>query len=132
MQEIYNTPKRSKQDCGNTLLKAPTDLCSKKGDQNEHSLELLARKRELTKIIQTKEESLRKLKLVKMYRNKVISWTNLLFILFLLGGVCGRAFKTSNSDLKVRGSSLARRVFSYTRNFSPLCLCSPRCIYGYR
>ena len=52
------------------------DLCSKKGDQNEHSHELLARKRELTKIIQTKEESLRKLKLVKMYRNKVVSWTN--------------------------------------------------------
>lgn len=69
-KEIYNTPKRSKQDYGNTLLKAPTDLCSKKGDQNEHSLELLARKRELIKIIQTREESLRKLKLVKMYRNK--------------------------------------------------------------
>ena len=83
MQEIYNTPKRSKQDYGNTLLKAPTDLCSKKGDQNEHSLEILARKRELIKIIQTKEESLRKLKLVKMYRNKVISWTNLPLILFL-------------------------------------------------
>lgn len=59
------------------------DLCSKKGDQNEDSLELLARKRELIKIIQTKEESLRKLKLVKMYRNKVISWTNLPLILFL-------------------------------------------------
>lgn len=66
------------------MLKAPTDLYSKRGDQNEHSLELLARKRELIKIIQTKEESLRKLKLVKMYRNKVISWTNLLFILFFI------------------------------------------------
>ena len=65
------------------MLKAPTDLCSKKGDQNEHSHELLARKRELIKIIQTKEESLRKLKLVKMYRNKVISWTNFSLILFL-------------------------------------------------
>ena len=65
------------------MLKAPTDLCSKKGDQNEHSLELLAGKRELIKIIQTREESLRKLKLVKMYRNKVISWTNFSLILFL-------------------------------------------------
>lgn len=66
------------------MSKAPTDLCSKKGDQNEHSLELLTRKRELTKIIQTKEDSLRKLKLVKMYRNKVISWTKFLFILVFI------------------------------------------------
>ena len=65
------------------MFKAPTDLCSKKGDQNEHLLELLAGKRELIKIIQTREESLRKLKLVKMYRNKVISWTNFSLILFL-------------------------------------------------
>jgi len=38
--------------------------------QTEQPTELLARKKDLIKLIQGKEESLRKLNLVKMYRNK--------------------------------------------------------------
>jgi len=40
-------------------------------NKTEQSVELLARKQDLIKSIQEKEDSLRKLKLVKMYRNKV-------------------------------------------------------------
>ena len=34
-------------------------------------------------------------------------------------------------DLEVRGSSLARRVVSLDKNFTPPCLSSLRCTYGY-
>ena len=35
-------------------------------------------------------------------------------------------------DLEIQGSSLARRVVSLGKNFTPLCLSSPRCIKGYQ
>lgn len=66
LQEDFNTPKRSR--CGNTQ------------DQNEIPSpketvktihKLLTEEKDLTKIKQEKEDSLRELNLLKMYRNKV-------------------------------------------------------------
>ncbi|XP_078356671.1 uncharacterized protein LOC144641530 [Oculina patagonica] len=84
-QENFSTPKRSKlygQDHekvhtgtvseslgGNTFVSTPENRlqgCS----QTERPTELLARKRDLIKMIHEKEELQRKLNLVKMYRNK--------------------------------------------------------------
>ena len=50
-----------------------TPSCS----QTEQLAELLARKKDLIKLIQGKEESLRKLNLVKMYRNKASNYFQL-------------------------------------------------------
>jgi len=84
-QEMFSTPKRSKHDkqgdkkVTNTTLRGSLKRksiisASENGYQTcnktEQSVELLARKQDLIKSIQEKEDSLRKLKLVKMYRNK--------------------------------------------------------------
>lgn len=83
-QEIFSTPKRSKHDkqncekvksstvCGSLLgISSSTKNCTQSlSNQSAHSAELLTKTKGLIKTIQEKEDSLRKLKLVKMYRKK--------------------------------------------------------------
>ena len=85
-QESYSTPKRAKylgQDHETVRVSTFSESLRKSSlvptSENhipscspaEQPTELLARKKELIKLIQEKEDSLRKLNLVKMYRNKV-------------------------------------------------------------
>ena len=58
------------------------------------------------------------------YRNILVNMSS------SLSGVCGRTVNTSNSGSGVQASPVA--LFPQTRNFTPLCLSSPRCINGYR
>ncbi|XP_068741040.1 swi5-dependent recombination DNA repair protein 1 homolog isoform X2 [Montipora capricornis] len=67
-QEIFSTPKRSKHETPSLSMTPEnhTEQCN----QTEGSVELLSRRQRLLKTIQQKEDSLRKLRLVQMYRNK--------------------------------------------------------------
>ena len=73
-----------------------------------------------------------------MYKNYTLVWTgnSVVYSVYCHSrGVCGQAVNTSTSrsaGLQVQGSSLARRVVSLTRDFTPLFFSSPRCINGYR
>ena len=63
--------------------------------------------------------------------DEIIS-TTVLSIL-ISGGVCGWAVNTSNSESGSQGfKPLPVALFPQTRNFTPLCLSSSRCINGYR
>ena len=69
--------------CGSLLgISSSTKNCTQSlSNQSAHSAELLTKKKGLIKTIQEKEDSLRKLKLVKMYRKKVLFAANLPFYL---------------------------------------------------
>jgi len=84
-QESYSTPKRAKcsgqdhetvhvstfsESCRRSSLVSTSENHIPSCSQTEQPTELLAKKKDLIKLIQGKEESLRKLNLVKMYRNK--------------------------------------------------------------
>ena len=49
-----------------------------------------------------------------------------------LGGRVWPSGSPPTPDLEVRGSSLSVTLFRATRNYTPLCLPSPRCITWYR
>ena len=118
-QESFSTPKRAK--CYGQEHESPhvsTSIESLRGSslavstsendipscsQTEQLTELLARKKDLIKLIQGKEESLRKLNLVKMYRNKVSNYYQLIVF-------CQMEFQPCSQGLS---SSLGMRLMEF-------------------
>ncbi|XP_067056968.1 swi5-dependent recombination DNA repair protein 1 homolog [Acropora muricata] len=67
-EEIFSTPKRSKHESLSSSM-TPASYCEHYND-TERSVQLLSRKQHLIKAIQQKEDTMRKLRLVQMYRTK--------------------------------------------------------------